>query len=64
MPQPRELDPSASVAAFFGAELRRYREVADLSQERLTEIIGYSGRLVGLVVNGPAYPFPRLRRTL
>jgi transcriptional regulator with XRE-family HTH domain len=49
MPQPRELDPSASVGAFFGAELRRYREAADLSQERLGEIIGYSGRLVGLV---------------
>ena len=49
MPQPRELDPSASVAAFFGAELRRYREAADLSQERLGEVIGYSGRLIGLV---------------
>jgi transcriptional regulator with XRE-family HTH domain len=49
MPQPRELDPAASVGAFFGAELRRYREAADLSQERLGEIIGYSGRLVGLV---------------
>jgi transcriptional regulator with XRE-family HTH domain len=49
MPQPRELDPSASVPAFFGAELRRHREAAGLSQERLGEIIGYSGRLIGLV---------------
>jgi transcriptional regulator with XRE-family HTH domain len=49
MVQARELDPTSSVAAYFGSELRRYRSGADLSQERLGEIINYTGALVGLV---------------
>ena len=49
MTLPRELDPSSSVLAFFGAELRRYRETSNLSQERLGKAINYTGALVGLI---------------
>jgi transcriptional regulator with XRE-family HTH domain len=49
MVQPRELDPSSSVAAYFGSELRRFRTAADLSQDRLGEIVNYTGALVGMV---------------
>ena len=47
--QQREFDPSSSVLAFFGSELRRFRTQAGLSQDRLGEIINYTGSLVGLV---------------
>jgi transcriptional regulator with XRE-family HTH domain len=49
MTLPRELDPSSSVLAYFGAELRRHREAAGLSQERLAKLITYSAGLVGLI---------------
>lgn len=49
MVAPRELDPSASVLDYFGSELRRLRITAGLSQERLGEIVNYTGALVGLV---------------
>ncbi|MGE7435451.1 helix-turn-helix domain-containing protein [Kitasatospora sp. NPDC001175] len=49
MPPARELDPSSSVLAYFGSELRRYRSAAGITQERLGEIISYTGALVGLV---------------
>lgn len=49
MVAPRELDPSASVLDYFGSELRRLRIKAGLSQERLGEIVNYTGALVGLV---------------
>lgn len=49
MVAPRELDPSASVLDYFGSELRRLRIRAGLSQERLGEIVNYTGALVGLV---------------
>jgi transcriptional regulator with XRE-family HTH domain len=49
MVAPRELDPSASVLDYFGSELRRLRITAGLSQDRLGEIVNYTGALVGLV---------------
>ncbi|MDT0377817.1 helix-turn-helix transcriptional regulator [Streptomyces sp. DSM 42041] len=49
MVAPRELDPSASALDYFGSELRRLRLQAGLSQERLGEIVNYTGALVGLV---------------
>ena len=49
MRPPRELDPTRSVADYFGAELRTYRLAKSLSQEELGLLIGYSGVLVGLV---------------
>jgi transcriptional regulator with XRE-family HTH domain len=45
----RELEPSASVLAFFGAELRRLRAAADLSQEELGQRVTYSASLIGMI---------------
>lgn len=55
-PQSRDLDPAASVLAFFGAELRRLRADADLSQEQLAEQINYSPALVGVVETARRMP--------
>lgn len=56
MVAPRELDPSASVLAYFGSELRRFRTRAGLSQERLGEIVNYTGALVGLIETAKRTP--------
>ena len=56
MPLTRELDPGASPLAFFGAELRRARAAAGLSQEQLGQRIGYSAALVGKVETGERAP--------
>ncbi len=56
MVQPRELDASSSVAAYFGAELRRHRLAADLTQDRLGEVINYTGALIGLVETAKRTP--------
>ena len=56
MVQPRELDASSSVAAYFGAELRRYRLAAELTQDRLGEVINYTGALVGLIETAKRTP--------
>ncbi|MFD0531070.1 helix-turn-helix domain-containing protein [Kitasatospora arboriphila] len=45
----RDLDPSSSVLGFFGSELRRFREASGLTQDRLGEVVNYTGSLVGLV---------------
>ncbi|GAA4104062.1 helix-turn-helix domain-containing protein [Nonomuraea soli] len=46
MPPARELDPSSSPLAFFGAELREHRLRAGLSQEQLADRLSYSLSLV------------------
>ncbi len=56
MPVTRELDPGASPLAFFGAELRRARAAAGLSQEQLGQRVGYSAALVGKVETGERAP--------
>jgi transcriptional regulator with XRE-family HTH domain len=56
VPQVRELDPSAGPLDFFGAELRRARMAAGLSQEQLGQRIGYSGAQVGKVETGERAP--------
>ena len=56
MSLPRDLDPGASVLAFFGAELRRCRLAADLSQEQLGQRVSYSAALVGLIENAKRVP--------
>jgi transcriptional regulator with XRE-family HTH domain len=56
MPVTRELDPGASPLAFFGAELRRARTAAGLSQEQLGQRIGYSAALVGKAETGERAP--------
>ena len=45
----RELEPSASVPAYFGAELRRLRKLSGLSQEELGAKINYTGALVSMI---------------
>ncbi len=49
MASARELDPGASTLAFFGAELRRHRVAAGLSQDDLGRAVNFSGALVGRV---------------
>lgn len=46
---PSDLNPGASPLALFGSELRRYRELADLSQDQLGSKINYSGSFIGQV---------------
>lgn len=56
MPIARELDPNAGLLNFFGAELRRWRTAARLSQEQLGQHLGYSGAQVGKVETGERAP--------
>jgi transcriptional regulator with XRE-family HTH domain len=56
MPLIRELDPSAGPLDFFGAELRRWRTAAELSQEQLGQRVGYSGAQVGKVETSERAP--------
>lgn len=56
MPLIRELDPTAGPLDFFGAELRRWRTAAGLSQEQLGQRVGYSGAQVGKVETGERAP--------
>ncbi|MEV8630378.1 helix-turn-helix transcriptional regulator [Streptosporangium sp. NPDC051023] len=56
MPAPRDLDPSASPLAFFGAEVRRYRAEKGWSQEKLGEQINYSIALVGMIETAKRVP--------
>jgi transcriptional regulator with XRE-family HTH domain len=56
MPQARVLDPGSSLLAFFGAELRRRRTAAGLSQDQLGHAITYSAALVGRVEVGERMP--------
>jgi transcriptional regulator with XRE-family HTH domain len=52
----REIDGTASPLAFFGAEFRRARIGAGLSQEQLGQKIGYSGTMVGKIETGERAP--------
>jgi transcriptional regulator with XRE-family HTH domain len=56
VPLVRELDPSAGPLQFFGAELRRARTAAGLSQDQLGQRLGYSGAQVGKVETGERAP--------
>ncbi|MFG3702014.1 helix-turn-helix domain-containing protein [Micromonospora sp. NPDC047620] len=53
---PRALQPSLSERHFFGAELRRLRERADLSQARLGAMIRFSADLVRRVETADRFP--------
>ena len=56
VPLTRELDPTAGPLDFFGAEVRRWRTAAGLSQEQLGQKVGYSGAQVGKVETGERTP--------
>lgn len=56
MPAPKELDPTASPAARFGADLRKYRYTAKLTQAQLADLIGYSKSRIGNVERGDENP--------
>ncbi|MEU0517280.1 helix-turn-helix transcriptional regulator [Streptosporangium sp. NPDC006007] len=56
MPAARDLDPSASPLAFFGAEVRRYRTEKGWSQEKLGEQICYSLAMVGMIETARRVP--------
>jgi transcriptional regulator with XRE-family HTH domain len=58
VPLIRELDSSAGPLNFFGAELRRARMAAGLSQEQLGQRVGYSAAQVGKVETGDRAPSP------
>lgn len=52
MPQKRDLDPTASPAHFFGAEVRREREARKMSQPALGKFIPCDGSQVSRVEGG------------
>jgi transcriptional regulator with XRE-family HTH domain len=53
---PRELSRYESARHFFGAELRHWRELRGLSQERLASLVFVSGDLVGKVEIAERWP--------
>ncbi|MFG1680973.1 multiprotein-bridging factor 1 family protein [Nonomuraea sp. NPDC049269] len=55
-PSPSELDANASVLAYWGSELRKYREAAQWSQKELVRRISYSTSLVGLIETAKRAP--------
>jgi transcriptional regulator with XRE-family HTH domain len=54
--QPKELNPFDSPQSFYGAELRRLREKAGLSQEALGERVFCSGAYVGQIESANRRP--------
>jgi predicted ATPase/transcriptional regulator with XRE-family HTH domain len=52
MPQERSADRATEVAAGFGVRLRRYRELAGLSQDQLAERAGLSAKAIGALERG------------
>ncbi|MFJ6854139.1 Scr1 family TA system antitoxin-like transcriptional regulator [Streptomyces sp. NPDC091271] len=64
MPLPKDLDPYANPRAFYGAELRRLREAAGLSQNELGERVFCSGTYIGLFEAGERRPQEEISRAL
>ncbi|MDX3849316.1 helix-turn-helix transcriptional regulator [Streptomyces sp. AK02-01A] len=52
----RDLDPSASPLAYYGAELRRLREAANLNQKQLGAILYCTGSLIGQIETARKLP--------
>ena len=64
MPLPKDLDPYANPRAFYGAELRRLREAAGLSQNELGERAFCSGAYIGLFEAAERRPQVDISRAL
>ncbi|MEU0136710.1 helix-turn-helix transcriptional regulator [Streptomyces sp. NPDC006296] len=64
MPLPKDLDPYANPRAFYGAELRRLREAAGLSQNELGERAFCSGTYIGLFESAERRPQVDISRAL
>ncbi|MEU0129565.1 MULTISPECIES: helix-turn-helix transcriptional regulator [unclassified Streptomyces] len=64
MPLPKDLDPYANPRAFYGAELRRLREAAGLSQSELGERAFCSGTYISLFEAAERRPQVDISRTL
>ncbi|MFE5241615.1 MULTISPECIES: helix-turn-helix domain-containing protein [unclassified Streptomyces] len=64
MPLPKDLDPYANPRAFYGAELRRLREAAGLSQNELGERAFCSGTYIGLFEAAERRPQVDISRAL
>jgi transcriptional regulator with XRE-family HTH domain len=62
MPLSRDLNPGASLLAFFGAELRRRRAASGMSQDQLGHEINFSAALVGRIELGERVPSPDFAR--
>ncbi|MBD0708879.1 MULTISPECIES: helix-turn-helix domain-containing protein [unclassified Streptomyces] len=60
----RELDPNASPLDYFGAELRRLREEAGLTQQQLGNIIYCTGSLIGQIETAKKVPTRRFAEQL
>lgn len=64
MARRNELNPGKSPRAFYGSELRRLREAAGLSQEKLGELVFCSGAYLGQIENATRKPQLELSRQL
>lgn len=60
--KPRVLNPEISLHHFFGAELRRLRTLAGMSQVDLGQKVFVSGDLIGKIEKGMRRPSPDLAR--
>lgn len=57
---PKPLTPEKSIRDFFGAELRRLREHAGLSQSQLGKLVNYSDAMIASVEKAIRWPPPQL----
>ncbi|GAA4967184.1 helix-turn-helix transcriptional regulator [Yinghuangia aomiensis] len=62
MPASKDLDPYVSARAFYGAELRRLREAAGLTQDALGELAFCSGAYIGQFEAAVRQPQPELSK--
>ncbi|MFF0306151.1 Scr1 family TA system antitoxin-like transcriptional regulator [Streptosporangium sp. NPDC004379] len=62
MPGPKDLDPTKSPVAFFGYELRRYRQEAGLTQDNLARRAGFALTTVSMAETGCRPPTEEFAR--